>query len=179
MEFQTTHLPGVILIHPRLFKDERGYFMETHHRQRFADADIDVDFVQDNQSYSHHGVLRGLHYQIHHPQGKLVRCLQGEIFDVAVDLRRSSPNFGKWWGGVLSSTNRNLVYIPPGFAHGFCVLSEEADVAYKCTDLYSPADERTIVWNDPAVGIEWPISSPLVSAKDQAGLSLTNADCFP
>ena len=178
MQFVTTDLPGVILIDPKVFEDERGYFLETFHRQRFAAAGIDVDFVQDNHSHSRRGVLRGLHFQLQHPQGKLVRAVQGEIFDVAVDLRRSSSTFGRWCGLHLSGESKRQLYIPPGFAHGFCVLSESADVIYKCTDIYRPDDEHTLFWNDPRIGISWPVADPLVSAKDQRGLPFARIECF-
>jgi dTDP-4-dehydrorhamnose 3,5-epimerase len=178
MQFIPTELPGVVLIEGRAFEDERGYFMETFHRPKFAAAGIDVEFVQDNHSFSRHGVLRGLHYQIMQPQGKLVRVVRGSVFDVAVDARRSSPTFGRWAGYELSDSNRRQLYIPPGFAHGFCVTSEVAEVVYKCTDVYLPKAERTIVWNDPAIGIQWPIANPVVSAKDAAGAPLSQAECF-
>jgi dTDP-4-dehydrorhamnose 3,5-epimerase len=178
MQITATELAGVFLIEPRLFEDERGYFLETYHRQRFAEAGIDVEFVQDNFSHSRRGVLRGLHYQIQHPQGKLVRVVRGEIFDVAVDLRRDSPTFGRWTAAVLSETNHRQLYIAPGFAHGFCVTSDAADVIYKCTDFYAPQHERTLLWNDPALGIEWPVGQPLVSPKDRAGLPLATAETY-
>jgi dTDP-4-dehydrorhamnose 3,5-epimerase len=178
MKITATDLPGVVLIEPRVFEDERGYFMETFQQPRFQEAGLAWDFVQDNHSHSLRGVLRGLHYQIEHPQGKLVRVVRGEIFDVAVDVRRSSPTFGRWFGAVLSETNRRQLYVPPGCAHGFCVLSERADVIYKCTDVYYPEHERTILWNDPDLAVAWPIASPLVSAKDQRGLSWRDAPYF-
>jgi dTDP-4-dehydrorhamnose 3,5-epimerase len=179
MQFQQTELPGVILVEPKVFADERGFFMETYHQPRFAAAGIALPFVQDNHSRSRRGVLRGLHYQISHPQGKLVRAVQGEIFDVAVDARRSSPTFGKWMGVLLSDANRRQLYVPPGFAHGFCVVSETAEVLYKTTDVYHPEDERTVLWNDPAIGIRWPVTEPIISAKDQLGKLLNEAECFP
>lgn len=178
MQITATELAGVFLIEPRVFEDERGYFLETYHRQRFAEAGIDVEFVQDNFSHSRRGVLRGLHYQLEHPQGKLVRVVRGEIFDVAVDLRRNSPTFGRWTGAVLNETNHRQLYIAPGFAHGFCVLSDAADVVYKCTDFYAPRHERTLLWNDPALGIEWPVVQPLISVKDRAGLPLATAETY-
>jgi dTDP-4-dehydrorhamnose 3,5-epimerase len=179
MQFVATALPGVVLIEPRAHEDERGFFMETFHRPKFAAAGIDVEFVQDNHSRSRRGVLRGLHYQLRHPQGKLVRVTKGQIFDVAVDLRKSAPTFGHWYGCELTEFNRRQLYVPPGFAHGFCVVSDAADVVYKCTEIYRPEDERTLFWNDPALKIGWPISDPLVSAKDAAGARLADADIFP
>lgn len=155
MKFQRTELPDVVLIEPTIFRDDRGFFMETYHRQRFVEGGIDAVFVQDNLSRSTRGTVRGLHFQIQQAQGKLVHVLAGEIFDVAVDLRRSSPTFGRWVGVTLSENNRRAVYIPPGFAHGFCVVSETADVFYKCTDFYAPQHERTLLWNDPVVGVDW------------------------
>lgn len=179
MEFLPTELPGVIFVEPKVFEDERGFFMESYHKARFAAAGINVEFVQDNHSRSGRGVLRGLHYQLKHPQGKLVRIIRGEALDVAVDLRRSSPTFGRWVGCVLSETNRRQLYVPPGFAHGFCVTSDVADVLYKCTDIYHPEDERTLLWNDPALAIDWPVTNPVVSAKDQRGVPLSRAECYP
>lgn len=178
MQFHQTELPGVIVVEPKVFADERGFFMETFHQPRFAEAGIALPFVQDNHSRSRRGVLRGLHYQLEHPQGKLVRVVLGEIFDVAVDARRSSPTFGKWVGVTLSEANRRQLYIPPGYAHGFCVVSETADVLYKTTDVYHPKDERTIFWNDPAIGISWPVQDPIISARDQVGKRLVEAECF-
>ena len=178
MQFLPTELPGVVIIEPKVFEDERGFFMESFHRQKFAAAGIDVEFVQDNHSRSCAGVLRGLHYQFAHPQGKLVRAVRGSIFDVAVDLRRSSPTFGRWHGCELTEANRRQMYIPPGFAHGFCVTSDVAEVLYKCTELYHPADERTLLWNDPVLGIDWPVASPVVSAKDTLGVPLARAECY-
>jgi dTDP-4-dehydrorhamnose 3,5-epimerase len=178
MKFLSTELSGVILIEPDLFEDDRGFFMETYHRQKFAAAGIDVEFVQDNHSRSRNRVLRGLHYQLSHPQGKLVRAVRGEIFDVAVDLRRSSPAFGRWCGYSLSETNRRMLYIPPGFAHGFCTLSDTADVVYKCSDFYDRAGERTLRYDDPQVAINWPIAAPIVSTKDAAGLTLEQAPTY-
>ncbi|QDT54881.1 dTDP-4-dehydrorhamnose 3,5-epimerase [Caulifigura coniformis] len=179
MQFRAGRLPGLVLIEPRVFADDRGFFQELFHRGRFADAGIDVDFVQDNLSRSKAGVVRGLHYQIEQPQGKLVRALRGEVFDVAVDLRRSSPTFGQWEGFRLSEDNQLAVYIPPGFAHGFSVLSDSADVLYKCTALYAPQHERTLLWNDPTVNVAWPHSQPpIVSGKDLAGLPFGHAEMF-
>lgn len=175
-------IPDVMLVTPDRFDDARGYFMETWHARTFAAAGVDVDFVQDNQSGSHAGVLRGLHYQVVRPQGKLVRVVSGEIFDVAVDLRHSSPTFGRWVGEHLSAANRRQIYVPPGFAHGFLVTSESAEVAYKCTDYHDPQHERTLRWNDPDVGIDWPLrtgAEPILSAKDQAGRRLADAETYP
>jgi dTDP-4-dehydrorhamnose 3,5-epimerase len=178
MQFLTTELPGVVLIEPKVFGDDRGFFMETFHRQKFAAAGIDVEFVQDNHSFSRRGVLRGLHYQLKFPQGKLVRAIRGEIFDVAVDLRRGSPTFGKWCGYTLNDANRKQLYVPPGFAHGFCVLSDIAEVIYKCTDVYHPEDERAVLWNDPTIAVAWPVKEPIVSPKDERGIPLEQAECF-
>ncbi|UCC57284.1 MAG: dTDP-4-dehydrorhamnose 3,5-epimerase [Gammaproteobacteria bacterium] len=163
--FPTDH-PEVLLIEPDVFPDERGFFMETFNAETFRQHGLPVSFVQDNHSRSARGVLRGLHYQLNQPQGKLVRAATGEIFDVAVDIRKGSPNFGKWAGAVLSEENNHQLYIPPGFAHGFCVLSEQADFLYKCTDLYSPGDEYGIAWNDPDIGIDWPEMDCVLSDKD-------------
>jgi dTDP-4-dehydrorhamnose 3,5-epimerase len=179
MQFEPTALPEVILVTPKLFGDPRGFFLEMYHAGKFATGGITATFVQDNLSRSQRGVLRGLHFQIEHPQGKLVTVLQGEIFDVAVDVRRSSPRFGQWVGVRLDSERRQSLYIPPGFAHGFYVLSESADVSYKCTDLYHPEHERTVLWNDPAVGVHWPLSGePQLSPKDLAGRVLAEVECF-
>lgn len=167
MRIRPTLLPDVLLIEPRVFFDTRGSFFEVYRRDRFAQQGLDVVFVQDNQSYSTHNVLRGLHYQLQHPQGKLVRVISGEIFDVAVDIRRGSPTFGRWVGERLSADNRNMLYIPPGFAHGFCVLSDAADVLYKCTDFHAPDDEYGIAWNDPALAIDWPGESFVLSDRDR------------
>ncbi|MBI3865419.1 MAG: dTDP-4-dehydrorhamnose 3,5-epimerase [Planctomycetia bacterium] len=178
MQFVSTELQGIVVIEPKVFEDERGFFLETFHRPRFAAAGIDVEFVQDNHSRSRQGVLRGLHYQLTRPQGKLVRVVRGSVLDVAVDLRRSSPTFGRWFGCELSESNRRQVYIPPGFAHAFCVTSDVADVIYKCTEVYVPQDERTLLWSDPALGIKWPVANPIVSAKDERGVPLSQAECF-
>ncbi|MCA8995790.1 MAG: dTDP-4-dehydrorhamnose 3,5-epimerase [Planctomycetaceae bacterium] len=180
MVFLETELPGVIRVRPNIFGDARGFFLETYQAERFSQAGIDLPFVQDNLSRSSRNVVRGLHFQIQHPQGKLVSVLRGAIYDVAVDLRRSSPHFGQWTGATLSDESREALYIPPGFAHGFAVLSDSADVFYKCTDLYHPEHERTIAWNDPIIGIDWPLSAePILSAKDQAGGSLQTVECYP
>lgn len=180
MRFVPTEIPDVIVIEPQVFGDARGFFCETYHQQKYADAGLKVTFVQDNHSRSSRGVLRGLHYQIRQPQGKLLSVMAGEIFDVAVDLRRSSATFGRWVGVNLSAESHRMMYVPPGFAHGFLVLSETADVCYKCTDLYAPEHERTLLWNDPAVGIRWPLTGePQLSDKDRQGLPLAEAECFP
>jgi dTDP-4-dehydrorhamnose 3,5-epimerase len=162
-----TLLPGVILIEPDVFKDARGFFMETYHQKRYRKAGIDRVFVQDNHSYSKRGTLRGLHYQLSHAQGKLIYVAAGEIFDVAVDIRRGSPTFGKWSGMYMSSENKRQLYIPEGFAHGFSVLSETADVIYKCTDFYDPDDEYGVFWADPTIDIDWKIERPVLSKKDE------------
>jgi dTDP-4-dehydrorhamnose 3,5-epimerase len=181
MRFVETSLPGVIRIKPRIFSDERGFFMETWQSRQFRDAGIDAEFVQDNFSQSSRGTLRGLHYQVRQPQGKLVRVVSGEVFDVAVDLRRSSENFGRWVGEVLSAENKHQLWIPPGFAHGFLVLSETAAFEYKCTDFYAPDAERAIRWDDPQLGIEWPLPAgeqPVLSAKDAAAPLLEDAETY-
>lgn len=167
MKFIETTLKGVVLVEPDVFNDPRGYFLETYHAGKYADGGIASPFVQDNFSHSVRGTLRGLHYQLTRAQGKLVMVLEGRVFDVAVDIRRGSPTFGQWVGVELSGENKRQLYIPPGFAHGFCVLSETADVLYKCTDVYSPTHERGIIWNDPTLAIAWPIAEPLVSTKDR------------
>lgn len=181
MKFKPTDLPGVIVIEPQVFGDERGFFMETWTRQKFKEGGIDFDFVQDNHSKSKGGVLRGLHYQIKNPQGKLVRVLSGEVYDVAVDMRKSSPSFGKWYAEILTGENKKMLWVPPGFAHGFYVMSDEAEFVYKCTDYYAPQYERTLMWNDPTIGVDWPLAPdqpPLLSAKDQDGQSFSNAEVF-
>lgn len=180
MEFKPTRLPEVILIEPKVFGDARGYFMETWQQRRFGEAGIHADFVQDNQSRSDKGILRGLHYQIKQPQGKLVRVLQGEVFDVAVDLRRSSPTLGEWVAQRLSSENKNMLWVPPGFAHGFYVLSDFAEFFYKCTDFWAPEHERCILWNDPDLNIDWPLEGelPILSDKDATGSLFKNAEIY-
>lgn len=181
MNVVETSLPGVLVFEPRLFGDHRGYFMETWRADAFAAAGVALPFVQDNQSSSRQGVLRGLHYQIRQPQGKLVRVISGRVFDVAVDLRRSSPMFGKWTGVELSAENRRLFWVPPGFAHGFYVLSEQAEFVYKCTDYYAPEHERSLRWDDPTVGVAWPLVAgveTVLSDKDRAGLPLGAAEIF-
>jgi dTDP-4-dehydrorhamnose 3,5-epimerase len=178
MRVTPTSLPDVLLIEPRVFEDARGFFFESFNRRAYADAGIDADFVQDNHSRSLRDVLRGLHYQIEHAQGKLVRVVDGEVFDVAVDLRRSSPRFGRHVAITLSAENRRMLYIPPGFAHGFLVVSEAAQFLYKTTDYWYPAHERTLLWNDPALHIEWPDSAPVLAAKDAAGTLLADAETY-
>ena len=174
-----TALPGVKLIEPNVFGDDRGFFLESWNARAFADAGIDAAFVQDNHSRSVRGVLRGLHYQIVEPQGKLVRVVSGAVFDVAVDIRRSSAHFGSWVGAELSADNKRSLWVPPGFAHGFIVLSETADLTYKCTTYYALAYDRSIAWNDPAIGIDWPlIGAPQLSAKDAAAPRLADAEVF-
>jgi len=178
MAIRETPLPGVMLLEPRIFRDERGFFIETFSTREIEGTGISASFVQDNHSRSSHGVLRGLHYQLHNPQGKLVHVARGSVFDVAVDIRVGSPHFGKWFGTELNDENLHSLWIPPGFAHGFCVLSDTADVIYKCTQLYDGKDDRGVLWNDPRTGIEWPTPNPLVSSKDAGyeGLSETRAD---
>jgi len=176
-----TSLPKVLILEPKVFGDARGFFFESFNARDFAQCTgLDVAFVQDNHSKSAQGVLRGLHYQIQHPQGKLVRVTQGEVFDVAVDLRRSSPNFGKWAGVQLSADNKRQLWVPPGFAHGFVVLSESAEFLYKTTDYYHPEFERSLLWSDPTVGINWPPmqTAPLLAAKDRDGATLDRAEVF-
>ncbi len=175
-----TAIPEVLILEPKVFGDARGFFFESFNARDFAQATgLEVAFVQDNHSKSAKGVLRGLHYQIQHPQGKLVRVVEGEVLDVVVDLRRSSPTFGRWVGERLSADNHKQLWVPPGFAHGFVVLSESAEILYKTTDYWFPEHERSLLWNDPAVGIDWPIDGPpLLAAKDAAGKRLGEADCF-
>ncbi len=181
MKFLPTKIADVILIEPRVFGDHRGFFMETWRADKFAAAGIDLPFVQDNHSSSSLGILRGLHYQIRQPQGKLVRVISGEVFDVAVDIRRGSPTYGKWVGEVLSSANKRMLWVPPGFAHGFYVLSGYAEFVYKCTTFYAPEYERCILWNDPELSIAWPLvhgTATVLSAKDEAGICLKDAEVF-
>jgi dTDP-4-dehydrorhamnose 3,5-epimerase len=169
LKVSPTELPDVLLIEPRVHRDERGFFLETFQQQRYAEQGIHGPFVQDNHSHSLHGTLRGLHAQLgSRAQGKLVRAVEGEMFDVAVDLRRGSPTFARWVGVTLSGDNFRQLYIPPGFAHGFCVVSERVHVEYKCTDLYSPEDELTLRWDDPEVGVRWPLAEPSLSPRDAA-----------
>jgi len=182
MQVTDTAIPDVKILEPRVFGDDRGHFMETWNRRTLAELGLDVDFVQDNESASVRGVLRGLHYQIRQPQGKLVRAVLGEVMDVAVDLRRSSPHFARWAAVRLSDRNRRQLWVPPGFAHAFYVLSERAVFAYKCTDYYLPEAERTIRWDDPELAIDWPLQEgggPTLSSKDAAGVSLGDAECYP
>ena len=175
----STSLPGVVILEPRVFGDERGFFLESYNEKVFAELGIGERFVQDNHSSSQRNVLRGLHYQIKQTQGKLVRAVQGEILDVAVDVRRSSPTFGGWEAVRLSGENKRMLWIPAGFAHGFCVLSENAQVLYKATDYYAPEYERTVAWNDLDLNIEWELAGvPIVSAKDQRGVALRDAETF-
>ncbi len=181
MRFMPTAIPDVVVVEPDVFGDARGFFLETWHEAKFREGGIDAEFVQDNHSRSRQGILRGLHYQIERPQGKLVRVVTGRVFDVAVDLRRSSPSFGRWFGEELSEDNHRMLWVPPGFAHGFYVLSESADFVYKCTEFYAPEHERCIRWDDPEVGVDWPIpthAAPLVSAKDADGVAFSEAECF-
>ena len=181
MQFIQTELPGIVIIEPTLFGDDRGYFMEVYHSQNFKDSGVNANFVQDNQSGSKQGTLRGLHYQIRHPQAKLVRVIAGEVFDVAVDIRRSSATFGKWFGTRLSAENKRQIWIPVGFAHGIYVLSEWAELLYKVSDFYAPEWERTIYWDDPMLGIQWPLQSgaqPILSKKDWLGLPLAEAELY-
>lgn len=181
MKFTRTIIPEVVVIEPDLFGDDRGFLMETWHRRKFEDAGINEEFVQDNHSRSGRHILRGLHYQISHAQGKLVRVTHGEVFDVAVDLRRSSPAFGQWVGEILSEENKRMLWIPPGFAHGFLATSESADLLYKCTDFYAPEHDRSIRWDDPELGIEWPLPegvTPVLSEKDAAAAWFRDAEVY-
>lgn len=173
MKITPTQLPGVLLVEPKIFRDDRGHFLETYHGKRYCENGGIENFVQDNLSFSMRGVLRGLHYQLGQPQGKLIMAVEGEIYDVAADIRAGSPHFGKWVGVHLSSREYRQVYIPAGFAHGFCVMSETAAVVYKCTDYYSPKDERGIRWDDPALSIAWPVADPILSEKDRLYPSLS------
>jgi dTDP-4-dehydrorhamnose 3,5-epimerase len=168
------------LIEPKVFEDERGFFFESYQKEKYSEAGIPFDFVQDNHSKSLQGTLRGLHYQIQHPQGKLVRVILGEVFDVAVDIRKNSPNFGQWAGAYLSSTNKSMLWVPPGFAHGFYVTNPEAEVLYKATDYYAPEWERTIAWTDPDINIEWPLkgTTPILSPKDRTGKLLKEIEVY-
>jgi dTDP-4-dehydrorhamnose 3,5-epimerase len=182
MEFVPTEIPDVVLIRPKVFGDERGYFLESWEERKFAAGGLDLEFVQDNHSHSGRGVLRGLHYQITQPQGKLVRVVTGSVFDVAVDIRRSSPTFGRWVGFELSAQNHHMLWVPPGFAHGYCVLSESADFLYRVTDFYAPQAERAILWNDPDLKVDWhlPIGAePIISAKDAVARRFRDAEYFP
>ena len=179
MKVTRTDLPGVLLLEPRVFKDPRGFFFETFQAQRYAEVGIDLGFVQDNLSRSSKGTLRGLHFQEPHAQGKLVTVITGAVFDVAVDIRKGSPTFGKWVGFELNDQNHHQLWIPPGFAHGFCVTSETADFFYKCTALYAPQAEQGVSWNDPDLGIRWPIQQPQLSPKDMAAPRLRDAPVLP
>jgi len=180
MKVINTDIPGVLVLEPRVHQDARGYFLESYNRRTFKEATgLDVEFVQDNQSFSVGNVLRGLHYQVRQPQGKLVCALAGELFDVAVDVRRSSATFGTWVGVTLTGGGHRMLWVPAGFAHGYLVLSENASVSYKTTDFYAPQHERTILWNDPALGIHWPLTGePLVNEKDRAAPRLQSAEVF-
>ena len=180
MTFTPTSLPDVIIVEPRVFRDERGFFLETYQQRRFRDGGIEATFVQDNHSRSLRNTLRGLHLQRTKPQGKLIRVISGEIFDVAVDIRRGSPSFKHWTGVALSADNFRQLYVPPGFAHGFCVTSDVAEVEYKCTEFYAPDDEMTLLWNDPDIGIAWPVDEPLLSDKDRNGRRIVDViDLLP
>jgi dTDP-4-dehydrorhamnose 3,5-epimerase len=181
MKIITTSIEGILIIEPKIFKDNRGFFMETYNQKRYNAYGINTTFVQDNLSYSLKNTLRGLHFQIKHPQSKLVQVISGEIFDVAVDLRSGSATFGKWTGIHLSDENRRQMFIPKGFAHGFCVLSEFALFYYKCSDFYAPEDEGGIIWSDPDIGIEWPVENPIISEKDNQfqKLSCITAEKLP
>jgi dTDP-4-dehydrorhamnose 3,5-epimerase len=182
MRLIETPLQDALIVEPKVFGDTRGFFMESWNRRVFEQLGLDLDFVQDNHSRSARGVLRGLHYQLRQPQGKLVRVVAGTVFDVAVDLRRGSPTFGQWTGVELSAENRRMFWVPPGFAHGFLVLSESADFLYKATDYYAPEHERAILWNDPDLAIDWPlegIGAPTLAAKDAAGVRFADAEVYP
>ncbi|MFK7857036.1 MAG: dTDP-4-dehydrorhamnose 3,5-epimerase [Granulosicoccus sp.] len=181
MQIIDTSLDSVKILEPRVFGDDRGFFLESWNQSVFEQHGLPTHFVQDNHSRSGQGVLRGLHYQIKQPQGKLVRVTQGEVFDVVVDMRRSSSQFGQWFGVHLSESNKRLLWVPPGFAHGFYVVSDSADFQYKCTEYYAPEHERSLLWNDSQIGIEWPIingTEPLLAAKDVAGTALADSDYF-
>lgn len=182
MKVIPTDIPEVVILEPRVYGDARGFFLETWSSRSFAAAGLQLNFVQDNWSRSKKGILRGLHYQVRHPQGKLVRVTQGEVYDVAVDLRRNSPTFGRWVGAWLSAESFRSMYVPPGFAHGFYVTSDSADFQYKCTDVYTPDAERTIAWDDPTIGIMWPLEKggpPMLSEKDRStAVSFASAEVF-
>ena len=173
MQFTKTALPDVFLIEPDVFKDDRGFFMETYHQRKYAEGGIGQVFIQDNYSHSRYGILRGLHYQLKNAQGKLILVITGEIFDIVVDIRLGSPKFGQWLGTYLSAENRRQIFVPEGFAHGFIVLSDSVDVIYKCTDFYNPGDEYGIFWADPTIGIDWPIRNPILSDKDSKNPKLS------
>jgi dTDP-4-dehydrorhamnose 3,5-epimerase len=181
MKFTSTPIHGVVLCEPQVFGDDRGFFMETWQEPKFRAAGIEATFVQDNHSRSTQWTLRGMHLQVEHTQGKLVRVTSGSVFDAVVDLRKSSPTFGKWWGVLLSEENKKILWVPPGLAHGILITSPSADFLYKCTDVYAPAHERTLAWNDPTVGIQWPLPAgiaPLLSAKDALGKSFADIEKF-
>lgn len=181
MQLHETRLPDVHVVEPQVFGDERGYFMEVWQARKFAGCGLDVEFVQDNRSRSAGGILRGLHYQLQQPQGKLVSVIHGEVYDVAVDMRRASPTYGQWVGVTLSGANRLMLWVPPGFAHGFYVTSASADFYYKCTDYYAPEDEHTVAWNDADLDIDWPLpagQAPVVSAKDAEGAAFKDAEAY-
>jgi len=181
MQIINTSIPEIVIFEPKVYGDERGFFMETYQARQFMELGLPTQFVQDNHSGSRQGILRGLHYQIRQAQGKLVRVIAGEVFDVAVDLRKTSPTFGKWVGAALSTQNKRSIWIPVGFAHGFYVLSDWAEIVYKTTDYYAPEWERSLLWNDPELGIEWPIvgqQAPILSAKDVAGTHLKDAETY-
>jgi dTDP-4-dehydrorhamnose 3,5-epimerase len=181
MEFEPTAIPEVILIRPKVFGDARGFFLESWERRKFAAAGLDVEFVQDNHSHSARHILRGLHYQIRQPQGKLVRVVSGAVFDVAVDIRRASPTFGRWVGVTLSAENHHMLWVPPGFAHGYLVLSDAADFLYKVSDFWAPEHERAIRWDDPTIGVRWPLPpdvQPVLSGKDLDAPRLENAEVY-
>jgi dTDP-4-dehydrorhamnose 3,5-epimerase len=180
LKITATSLPDVLLIEPKVFQDERGFFLESYQKEKFKGAGIDAEFVQDNHSKSCQGTLRGLHYQIRQPQGKLVRVIAGEVFDVAVDIRKSSPTFGKWVGDYLSAKNKRMLWVPVGFAHGFYVTTPEAEVLYKASDYYAPQWERCIIWNDPEIGIAWPLHGevPIISAKDASAKFMSDVEVF-
>ena len=180
MKITATAIPDILIFEPQVHGDERGYFLETFRESHFKERGIDLSFVQDNQSKSSQGILRGLHYQLKFPQGKLVRVLSGEIFDVAVDIRKNSPTFGKWVGEILSAENKKQLWVPPGFAHGFYVTSESAEISYKCTEYYHPEDDHSLLWNDPSIGIDWPLvtAEPLLSEKDRNASALIDAVLF-
>lgn len=182
MRVYSASIPDILILEPRVFRDKRGLFMEVWHEQKFHDLGLEIHFVQDNHSWSEGNVLRGLHYQINNPQGKLIRVISGEIFDVVVDIRRSSPTFGQWFGEYLSSENMKMLWTPERFAHGYYVTSDHADVIYKCSNYYTPQYERTIRWDDPDLSIDWPIPkgcNPVLSGKDATGVLLRNAEVFP
>ena len=178
MNIRPLALPEVLLVEPRIFEDDRGFFYESFHAERFAEAGLPTRWLQDNHSRSRRNVVRGLHYQLGRPQGKYITVVQGEVLDVAVDIRVGSPTFGRWCAERLSADRPRYLYIPTGFAHGFCVLSETADLLYKCTDVYVPSEDRCVRWDDPAIGIDWPVTTPIVSAKDRAAPTLDEARSY-